>query len=78
MPGDLAFLEKHPTGRYDDPALRFPFGPAELLEFECIYTVIADRWRYGDGDPGTTALRETSPRRGIFYETGFLKNVTPA
>jgi len=56
MPGDLAFLEKHPTGRYDDPALRFPFGPAELLEFECIYTVITDRWRYGDGERRTDGL----------------------
>ena len=29
-------------------------------------------------DPGTTALGQTSPRRGVFYEAGFLGNVTPA
>jgi hypothetical protein len=31
MSGELAILETHSAGRYDDPVLRFPFSLAELL-----------------------------------------------
>lgn len=49
-PGEVASLERHPTGRYDDPVLRFPFCLAELLEFERFYGLIAEYRRYQDGE----------------------------
>lgn len=47
---EVESIARHPTGRYDDPVLSFPFGLAELLEFERFYMVIADRRRYLDGE----------------------------
>ena len=54
--GELAILEAHPTGRYDDPVLPFRFGIVELLKFENTYMLIAERRCCSEGERRTDGL----------------------
>lgn len=52
-------------------------APTTRLEVDSGLAVQAGQ-RQQNGRDGTTALGQTGPRRGRFYETEVFRNVTPA